>query len=122
VFEFGPIDIGILLVFVVSLVWVGVDSHANKVPLLDSKQYSAVAPFMWVVACVLLWIVFFPAYLVKRAGTKKHRASMISREDALSADDRAILCPRCGHQLLLGTLVVGENECTQCHSRFLLRQ
>jgi hypothetical protein len=122
VFEFGPIDIAILLLFLVSLVWVGVDCHANKVPLLDSKKYSAVAPVMWIVACVVMWIVFFPAYLVKRTGTKKNRHSVDSRTESNNSDDRAIQCPSCGTQLLLTTLVVGENVCTQCHAHFLLKQ
>lgn len=121
-FEFGPIDIGILLLFLVSLLWVGVDCHANKVPVMDSKQYSSFAPFIWVAACVVFWIAFFPSYLVRRAGIKKQRASASSTPDVPNTDDRAIQCPHCGTHLLLSILVVGENNCPRCHGRFILQQ
>lgn len=121
-FEFGPIDIGILLLFLVSLVWVGVDCHANKVPVMDSKQYSALAPFIWVVACILLWIVFFPFYLFKRVGTMKLRASGEEVILPERATFKAIHCPRCGVQMLLTKFVIGENTCPKCHGRFILKE
>lgn len=45
----------VLLVVIGTTIWVGFDAHA--------RGHGVVG---WVVGCLLLWIVVFPAYLVKR--------------------------------------------------------
>ncbi len=49
----------ILLAVVGTTIWVGVDASKR-----DWRGGSGTAT--WVVGCILLWIVFFPIYLVKR--------------------------------------------------------
>jgi hypothetical protein len=49
----------ILLVVVATTIWVGVDASKR-----DWRGGSGTAT--WVIGCILLWIVAFPMYLVKR--------------------------------------------------------
>jgi hypothetical protein len=53
----------ILLVIAGSTIWVGFDAHGRD----WSESNIARGPFAWVAACLLLWIVFFPAYLAQRS-------------------------------------------------------
>jgi hypothetical protein len=52
-----------------STVWVGFDSSAHKVATSSKKPYSPGTVGVWVVCCLLLWIVAFPFYLVRRSRT-----------------------------------------------------
>jgi len=52
--------VGVLVLFVVgSIIWVGVDCHANR-------HETGRSPTGWVLACIVFWIVAFPAYLALR--------------------------------------------------------
>lgn len=61
-----------LLVWVViivgSTVWVGIDSRSIRRKGLDNKP-----AWLWVLECLLVWIVFFPWYLVHRHRRLKKR-------------------------------------------------
>jgi len=53
----------ILALYIISLVWVGVD--AGKHDFSDNRIATSAA--WWVLGCIALWIVFFPLYLFARA-------------------------------------------------------
>lgn len=63
----------LLLIIIATTIWVGYDSSLNKISI-DNKLYSlnngAVA---WVLSCILLWIVTFPYYLIKRSTVLQER-------------------------------------------------
>ncbi len=61
-----------LLVLVATDAWVYVDDRAQSdrgSPVVFSlSSFRIEAPAEWVVACTLVWIVFFPLYLIGRRG------------------------------------------------------
>jgi hypothetical protein len=61
----------LVLVFVASDIWVFVDakrcSQAGSPVFLRIGRLSLETPLAWFVGCVLLWIFFFPMYLVSRS-------------------------------------------------------
>ncbi|MGI4788405.1 MAG: SHOCT domain-containing protein [Janthinobacterium lividum] len=57
----------IFLIVIGTTIWVGFDASTNKVTS-DDKDYNwSNGAGAWVVGCILLWIVVFPWYLVRRA-------------------------------------------------------
>ncbi len=56
----------VLLFIIGSTVWVGFDA-AGRDFASDSKWAMARGPTGWVLGCLLLWILFFPAYLAVRS-------------------------------------------------------
>jgi hypothetical protein len=52
----------LLLIVIGSSVWVGFDAHSRDF----SDDGFADSTFQWVAGCLLLWIVWFPAYLARR--------------------------------------------------------
>jgi len=61
----------LFLILVLTTIWVGIDSHRNQIPV-GNKPYSGGNAILWMVLCVV-WIAFFPVYLVKRAKTLQER-------------------------------------------------
>ena len=62
----------LLLVLVVATdVWVYVDAKrcadAGSAVFLKIGTFKIDTPLAWLVACIIVWIVFFPMYLVSRA-------------------------------------------------------
>jgi hypothetical protein len=53
----------LVLIVVVSSVWVGFDAHGRD----WSDSSIARGPYVWMFACLILWVVFFPAYLAQRS-------------------------------------------------------
>lgn len=53
----------VVLVIVGSTIWVGFDASGRD----WSNCPTAHSPTQWVIACLLLWIVFFPAYIARRS-------------------------------------------------------
>ncbi|MFK7601891.1 SHOCT domain-containing protein [Deinococcus sp. SM5_A1] len=57
------------LVFLIVLgttVWVGYDSSTNKITTSDGPYSLANGAVGWVLVCIFLWIIAFPAYLIRR--------------------------------------------------------
>ncbi len=52
----------LILVLLGSTVWVGFDAQGRD----WSDNNMARGPYAWVLGCLILWILFFPAYLVQR--------------------------------------------------------
>jgi len=62
------------LIVIGTSIWAGYDSYLNKIPTDNKKPYSVVnGAVVWVLVCILLWIVAFPYYIYKRAKTLKNR-------------------------------------------------
>jgi len=56
-----------------SSVWVAYDSQSNKITV-DNKPYSLNnGALAWFLSCILLWIIIFPYYLVKRPKVLQQR-------------------------------------------------
>jgi hypothetical protein len=61
----------VLLVVVLTDLWVYVDAKrcaAGGTPVfLRIGRFTIETPAAWLVACMVLWVVFFPMYLVSRS-------------------------------------------------------
>ena len=55
-----------LIVVIGSSLWVYIDAKRIGVKKGQIKGVWNVGPEMWCLACLLLWIVCFPMYLIKR--------------------------------------------------------
>jgi hypothetical protein len=53
----------LILIVIGSTIWVGFDAWGRD----WSESNIARGPFAWMTACLLLWIIFFPAYLAQRS-------------------------------------------------------
>ena len=53
-------------------------------------------PAMWLIACIFLWIVAFPIYLIKRSELKKAAAVMGAE---LAGVNGMVFCRGCGKQI-----------------------
>ena len=62
-----------LIVIVASSIWVYTD--ANKLGVRKDAKAGLLnlnySPMRWLVSCLLLWIIFFPLYWIKRVEYKK---------------------------------------------------
>jgi len=64
-------DTYILLLVVVTSIWVFVDAKKIGVKKGQVKGLADLGPAGWLFACLLLWIVAFPLYLIKRPEFKR---------------------------------------------------
>ncbi|MGD0453916.1 MAG: hypothetical protein ABSB69_09995 [Solirubrobacteraceae bacterium] len=53
----------LVLVIVGSSIWVGFDAQGRDF----SDSNMARGPYAWAFGCLILWILFFPAYLAQRS-------------------------------------------------------
>ena len=77
-----------VLVFVGSVIWVGVD--ASKRDWSVVRGSGGTSTVTWVVGCMLLWIIVFPMYLVKRGN-----APLKGNEMSASPAEMYRECPSC---------------------------
>jgi hypothetical protein len=65
----GPL--GLLVIVLAIDVWVYLDAHARagrRRPVVASiGSFALETPATWMLACLVLWILFFPMYLVARS-------------------------------------------------------
>lgn len=61
----------IWLVILGSSLWVFFDARSIGVKKGQVKGLADMGPAGWLFACLLLWIIAFPMYLVKRSAFKK---------------------------------------------------
>ena len=92
-----------LLLVVGSSIWVGIDAF-NLAKTSNGKGPGGTSPAAWVVGCLMLWIVFFPYYLVKR-GKPQLSPSTSSSDSARPRRE----CPHCRSQMRADASV-----CLQC--------
>ena len=57
----------ILLIVIGTSIWVGFDASTNKITSAGEEYNWATGALTWVTGCILLWIIVFPWYLVRRA-------------------------------------------------------
>lgn len=57
----------ISMTVLLTTIWVGFDARANKITSSKGPYGLRNGALAWVIACVLLWIVAFPYYLVRRS-------------------------------------------------------
>jgi hypothetical protein len=53
----------LIILVVVSTIWVGFDAYGRDF----SDSNIARGPFAWMLGCLILWILFFPAYVAQRS-------------------------------------------------------
>lgn len=101
------------LIVVITAIWAGADAATNRIPS-DSRPYGAGnGALAWFLCCLLLWIVAFPWYLIRRAQVLGQRRREREREKAASVAapplPKPILCSHCGRYF-----EPGANFCPQC--------
>jgi hypothetical protein len=77
-----------------SIIWVGLDASERDFSKCENWYWRSA--FGWVVACILLWIAYFPLYLHARNNVPLKR-------------DAGRPCPRCGEDVQKGVL-----DCPHC--------
>jgi hypothetical protein len=65
----------VLFVVVGTTIWVMCDSHSNKIPSGSGEYSLNNGAVGWGLGCLLLWIVGFPYYLLKRHQVLRDRLS-----------------------------------------------
>jgi hypothetical protein len=92
-------------------IWATFDARANQVSTSGSQPYSFnTGALAWFVGCLLLWIVVFPCYLVRRSHTLQERATprqVAATPPAIAASQTSgpigsaavMYCQDCGQQL-----------------------
>jgi hypothetical protein len=65
----------VLSLVVSTSIWVGVDAATHRVHQIGQKEFTSQDPWIWAIACILFWIVFFPLYLLTRASCLGHNQS-----------------------------------------------
>jgi hypothetical protein len=91
----------LVLMVIGTTVWVGFDSSAHKVSMSSKKLYAPGTGTMWVICCLLLWIVTFPWYLVRRSRTLRHSA--LDSRQVIDGDTRK--CPYCAEDVKAQAIV-----------------
>ena len=61
----------LFLVVIGSSIWVVADAKSIGIRKGQIKGFSDLGPWGWFFACLLLWIVGFPLYLVQRSEYKR---------------------------------------------------
>ena len=100
----------ITVVIIVSIVWVLFDSKRRD---LTQTSHGPVTTEVYMIGMVLLWIVFFPIYLL--FGWKAPLRASAPRPVAADAagPSRFKQCPDCAE-----TILAEANVCKHCHYRF----
>jgi hypothetical protein len=83
----------VLLIVVGTTIWVGVD--ASKRDWSAGGGSGANSTAGWVIACLLLWILFFPMYLVKRGRAPLKDAPACPAASPSPPDAMYRECPYC---------------------------
>lgn len=95
-------------------VWVAYDAHKYKIAV-NKKPYSlnngAVA---WALSCVVLWIGFFPYYLI-------HRSKILKSRAVKPQGDVKVDCALCGQHLEVPQEMLGQiAQCPSCQREFCI--
>jgi serine/threonine protein kinase len=103
--------IAIWSVFIVSSIWVMLDSKAYEIAA-GKKPYSVMnGSLAWGISVFLIWIIAFPMYLVRR-----HRVMRFRR--TYSGVSGKMICPRCNDDLVVDPQLSGKRiRCTSCKKK-----
>ncbi len=72
------VQITLALIVIVSSVWVLIDAFQIGVRRNQLKGLARSGPLGWALGCLLLWIIVFPLYLVKRNEFKRHNGKPVN--------------------------------------------
>jgi len=75
----ADVTAAVILIVLVTSVWVGFDARSRD----WSDNSFADAPWKWVVGSLVLWIVVFPLYLVKRGQAASASAAPAPHQPAM---------------------------------------
>lgn len=64
-------DLVIVAVLIGTSFWVYFDAKSIGIKKGQVTGFADMAPGSWAVGCLILWIIFFPFYLMKRGEFKK---------------------------------------------------
>jgi len=64
-------DTFILLLVIATSIWVFADAKSIGVKKGQIKGLADLSPAGWLFACLLLWLIAFPLYIVKRPEMKR---------------------------------------------------
>lgn len=92
------------LVILCSSIWVFIDAKNIGVKKGLVTGMADMGPVMWLVGCLLLWIVAFPLYLIKRpdfikaanSSAKESVGMVFCRGCGKEIHSSAQTCPHCG--------------------------
>jgi hypothetical protein len=92
-------------------IWVGYDANANQVPVSEGAEYSLnTGAVAWVLMCLLLWIVSFPYYLVRRSHVLSAREGRSSSSSGQNQSTVLSNLERLGELKSKGILTEAEFE------------
>lgn len=104
---------------VVTCFWVLVDALVIGIKALQKppgihKGFLVHGPAGFFIACVLFWVVGFPAYLVRR---RRHLATFAPRQ--MGGDGTNVNCPHCSTTLSVSVDLYGRTlVCPSCQNEF----
>ena len=99
---------GLIFVMVLATsIWVAVDASNLGAPRDRNLGVAGSSPLAWGLACIVMWIVFFPLYLAKR--TKIRAAGLAHRHETMRPSPGPAAgeteCPRCAETIKARALV-----------------
>lgn len=100
---------------VLTSIWVLIDALVLGIKKTNEKSMMNMGAASWFICSLLLWIIVFPLYLVKR---QQHLAA--SRNRAVGNRGLATACPSCSASLTVTPELFGEViECPTCQNQFV---
>lgn len=87
----------IFLIILGSSLWLLFDAKTIGIKKTDEKSFTNMSPVGWFFCSLLLWIVTFPLYLIKRAELK----SKFQTQPPVEPSDlsKLINCPDCNKEI-----------------------
>lgn len=88
--------VGLIVLGVIglSVIWVGLDASERDFSQCENWYWRSA--FGWVVACLLLWIAYFPLYLSARRKVPLKQASRPCNRCGEPVANGVLDCPHCG--------------------------
>jgi hypothetical protein len=100
----------VFAIVILTSVWAGFDSHRLQISS-SKKPYTWNNGFLaWLVCCLMIWIIAFPAYLFKRAKTLRERGESSARGVSLVGGAVVIVAILCIAAPFLGWVRMSEEE------------
>jgi len=100
---------------ILTSIWVLIDALVLGIKKTDEKSMMNMGAISWFICSLLLWIIVFPLYLVKR---QQHLTA--SRKRAVGNRGLATACASCSASLTVPPELFGEViECPTCQNQFV---
>jgi len=82
----------LIIIILFTSIWVYTDAKKIGAGGFNANSFTGMSPIGWFLACLLLWIVVFPLYLIKRNDIMQNNEFM---ETALNTKE----CPKCAERI-----------------------